>query len=186
MRIDIEPNETFLKAASFVIHTDRPIFLTGKAGTGKTTFLKYIQKNCPKKLAIAAPTGVAAINAGGTTLHSLFHLPFGTYLKDYALRWDESDNNVYNRHRLLSKIKFSVEKRNLIQELDLLIIDEVSMLRADMLDAIDDILKSVRRDMRPFWGFTGFIYWRLISTPTGSQTFGMDIDAKRLSKPVFL
>lgn len=162
MRIDIEPNETFLKAASFVIHTDRPIFLTGKAGTGKTTFLKYIQENCPKKLAVAAPTGVAAINAGGTTLHSLFHLPFGTYLKDYALRWDESDNNVYNRHRLLSKIRFSAEKRSLIQELDLLIIDEVSMLRADMLDAIDDILKSVRRDMRPFGGlqvlFIGDLY----------------------------
>ncbi|TCK83356.1 helix-turn-helix domain-containing protein [Albibacterium bauzanense] len=162
MRIDIEPNETFLKAASFVIHTDRPIFLTGKAGTGKTTFLKYIQKNCPKKMAIAAPTGVAAINAGGTTLHSLFHLPFGTYLKDYALRWDESDNHIYNRHRLLSKLKFSAEKRSLIQELDLLIIDEVSMLRADMLDAIDDILKSVRRDMRPFGGlqvlFIGDLY----------------------------
>jgi hypothetical protein len=162
MRIDIEPNETFLKATSFVIHTDRPIFLTGKAGTGKTTFLKYIQENCLKKLAVAAPTGVAAINAGGTTLHSLFHLPFGTYLKDYALRWDESDNNVYNRHRLLSKIKFSAEKRSLIQELDLLIIDEVSMLRADMLDAIDDILKSVRRDMRPFGGlqvlFIGDLY----------------------------
>jgi len=162
MRINIEPNEAFLKAVSFVIHTDQPIFLTGKAGTGKTTFLRHIQENCPKKLAIAAPTGVAAINAGGTTLHSLFHLPFGTYLRDYALRWDASDNNVYNRHRLLSKIKFSAEKRSLIQELDLLIIDEVSMLRADMLDAIDDILKSVRRDMRPFGGlqvlFIGDLY----------------------------
>lgn len=162
MKIDIEPNEVFLKAASFVIHTDRSIFLTGKAGTGKTTFLKYIKDNCTKKMAIAAPTGVAAINAGGTTLHSLFHLPFGTYLKDYALRWDESDNTIYNRHRLLSKLRFSIEKRNLIRELDLLVIDEVSMLRADMLDAIDDILKSVRRDMRPFGGlqvlFIGDLY----------------------------
>src|SRR5690606_7365109 len=150
------------KATSFVIHTDRPVFLTGKAGTGKTTFLKYIQKSCTKKMAVAAPTGVAAINAGGTTLHSLFHLPFGTYIRDYELKWDQHDNHIYNRTRLLSKIRLSVERRSLLQELELLIIDEVSMLRADMLDAINDILKSVRRDMRPFGGlqvlFIGDLY----------------------------
>ena len=162
MEIEIQPNEAFLKATSFVIHTDRPVFLTGKAGTGKTTFLKYIQKSCTKKMAVAAPTGVAAINAGGTTLHSLFHLPFGTYIRDYELKWDQHDNHIYNRTRLLSKIRLSVERRSLLQELELLIIDEVSMLRADMLDAINDILKSVRRDMRPFGGlqvlFIGDLY----------------------------
>ena len=162
MEIETQSNEAFFKAASFVIHTDRPIFLTGKAGTGKTTFLKYILKNCTKKMAVAAPTGVAAINAGGTTLHSLFHLPFGTYLRDYVLNWNERDNHIYNRQRLLAKIRLSGEKRHLLQELELLVIDEVSMLRADMLDAIDDILKSVRRDMRPFGGlqilFIGDLY----------------------------
>src|SRR5690606_41344645 len=133
MEIATQPNEVFNKAVSFVIHTDKPIFLTGKAGTGKTTFLKYIQKNCTKKMAVAAPTGVAAINAGGTTLHSLFHLPFGTYIKDYKLKCDEQYSHIYNRNRLLAKIRLSSESWSLLQELPLLHIDELYMFLADML-----------------------------------------------------
>lgn len=163
--MEVETNDIFSKAASFVIHTNKPIFLTGKAGTGKTTFLKYILKHCTKKMVVTAPTGVAAINAGGTTLHSLFHLPFGTYIRDYQLRWDEHDNHIYNRQRLLSKIRLSAERRNLLQELELLIIDEVSMLRADVLDAVDDILKSVRRDMRPFGGLQVLLIGDLYQLP---------------------
>lgn len=163
--MEVETNDIFSKAASFVIHTNKPIFLTGKAGTGKTTFLKYIQKNCAKKMVVTAPTGVAAINAGGTTLHSLFHLPFGTYIRDHQLRWDEHDSHIYNRQRLLSKIRLSVERRNLLQELELLVIDEVSMLRADVLDAIDDVLKSVRRDMRPFGGLQLLLIGDLYQLP---------------------
>lgn len=162
MNHSFQHNTRFLQAVSFVNHTDKHIFLTGNAGTGKTTFLKYISKNCPKKMAIVAPTGVAAINAGGTTIHSLFWLPFGTYLADHDMSWDEQDNQIYNKKRLLGNLRFRKERRTLLQELDLLVIDEVSMLRADMLDAIDTILKSVRRDARPFGGlqvlFIGDLY----------------------------
>src|SRR5690606_18586132 len=115
----------------------------------KTTFLKYIREHCYKKMAVTAPTGVAAMNAGGTTLHALFWLPFGTYIEDYPLRWDETDTHIYNKSRLFSTIKLTKQRRAILQELELLVIDEVSMVRADTLDAIDAILKSVRRDMRP-------------------------------------
>ena len=155
-------NTIFSKAAAFVNQTNQNLFLTGKAGTGKTTFLKYIRENCYKKLAITAPTGVAAMNAGGTTLHALFWLPFGVFIEDYDLKWDEQDNHIYNKNRLFSTIKLTKQRRAILQELELLVIDEVSMVRADTLDAIDVILKSVRRDMRPFGGvqvlFIGDLY----------------------------
>lgn len=159
--LDVQ-NAAFMQAVSFVNHTNRNLFLTGKAGTGKTTFLKYIQQHSYKKMAVAAPTGVAAMNAGGTTLHSLFWLPFGMYIEDYELAWNDHDSHIYNRRRLFGKIKLTKQRRALLQEIDLLVIDEVSMLRADTLDAIDAILKSVRRDARPFGGlqvlFIGDMY----------------------------
>ena len=155
-------NLIFKKAVAFVNQTNQNLFLTGKAGTGKTTFLKYIRENCYKKMAITAPTGVAAMNAGGTTLHALFWLPFGVFVEDYELKWDEQDNNIYNKNRLFSTIKLTKQRRAILQELEMLVIDEVSMVRADTLDAIDVILKSVRRDMRPFGGvqvlFIGDLY----------------------------
>lgn len=155
-------NKIFKKAVAFVNQTNQNLFLTGKAGTGKTTFLRYIRDNCYKKMAITAPTGVAAMNAGGTTLHALFWLPFGVFIEDYALKWDEQDHNIYNKSRLFSTIKLTKQRRAILQELELLVIDEVSMVRADTLDAIDVILKSVRRDMRPFGGvqvlFIGDLY----------------------------
>ena len=113
-------------------------------------------------MAITAPRGVAAMNAGGTTLHSLFWLPFGTFVEDYELRWDEQDSHIYNKSRLFSTIKLTKQRRAILQELELLVIDEVSMVRADTLDAINVILQSVRRDMRPFGGlqvlFIGDLY----------------------------
>lgn len=157
-----EHNRAFMQAVSFVNQTNQQIFLTGKAGTGKTTFLKYIRENSYKKMAITAPTGVAAMNAGGTTLHALFWLPFGTFIENYELKWDEQDSHIYNKSRLFSTIKLTKQRRAILQELELLVIDEVSMVRADTLDAIDVILKSVRRDMRPFGGvqmlFIGDLY----------------------------
>ncbi|HLS38518.1 MAG TPA: helix-turn-helix domain-containing protein [Sphingobacterium bovisgrunnientis] len=160
-KIDVN-NLIFKKAVAFVNQTNQNLFLTGKAGTGKTTFLKYIRENCYKKMAITAPTGVAAMNAGGTTLHALFWLPFGVFVEDYELKWDEQDNNIYNKNRLFSTIKLTKQRRAILQELEMLVIDEVSMVRADTLDAIDVILKSVRRDMRPFGGvqvlFIGDLY----------------------------
>lgn len=155
-------NDIFAKAVAFVNQTQQPIFLTGKAGTGKTTFLKFIRENSYKKMAITAPTGVAAMNAGGTTLHALFWLPFGVFIEDYPLQWEDKDQFIYNKHRLFSTIKLTKNRRAILQELELLVIDEVSMVRADTLDAIDVILKSVRRDMRPFGGvqvlFIGDLY----------------------------
>lgn len=155
-------NTAFMQAVAFVNQTNQNLFITGKAGTGKTTFLKYIREHSYKKMAITAPTGVAAMNAGGTTLHSLFWLPFGTFVEDYELRWDEQDSHIYNKSRLFSTIKLTKQRRAILQELELLVIDEVSMVRADTLDAINVILQSVRRDMRPFGGlqvlFIGDLY----------------------------
>lgn len=184
-------NKIFKKAVAFVNQTNQNLFLTGKAGTGKTTFLRYIRDNCYKKMAITAPTGVAAMNAGGTTLHGLFWLPFGVFIEDYALKWDEQDNNIYNKSRLFSTIKLTKQRRAILQELELLVIDEVSMVRADTLDAIDVILKSVRRDMRPFGGvqvlFIGDLYqlppvvkdaeWQVLRSHYSSMFF---FDAKVL------
>ena len=134
-------NKYFQMAVEFVNLTAKHIFLTGKAGTGKTTFLKYIQETSHKKLAIVAPTGVAAINAGGVTIHSLFQLPFGSFLPTSRENIDNISGNFYNKQSLFRKFRFSNDKRQLIQELDLLIIDEVSMVRADLLDAVDTALR---------------------------------------------
>ena len=127
----------FQLAVDFVNQTSKHLFLTGKAGTGKTTFLKYISQHSHKQALVAAPTGVAAINAGGVTLHSLFQLPFEPYIPN---------------SRIKDTFKFSKQKQDLLRQAELLIIDEVSMLRADMLDAIDATLRFIRRNHKPFGG----------------------------------
>jgi hypothetical protein len=138
----IERNDIFDLAYRFVTETSENIFLTGKAGTGKTTFLKYLRDNAPKNIVIAAPTGVAAINAGGVTLHSLFQLPFGPFIP-----------TKINKDELLSKIRQNRQKQNLLRKMELLVIDEISMVRCDVMDAIDTILRSVRRTYDvPFGG----------------------------------
>ncbi|HEY5464620.1 MAG TPA: helix-turn-helix domain-containing protein [Hanamia sp.] len=131
---EIEHNEIFDLAYRFVTETSENIFLTGKAGTGKTTFLKYLKETCSKNIIVAAPTGVAAINAGGVTLHSLFQLPFNPFLPTSA-----------NKSELLGKLKFNRQRQDLIRKMELLVIDEISMVRCDTMDAIDTILRSVRR-----------------------------------------
>jgi ATP-dependent exoDNAse (exonuclease V), alpha subunit - helicase superfamily I member len=136
-----ENNTIFKLASDFVNQTSEHIFLTGKAGTGKTTFLKYIRKNTHKRTLVAAPTGVAAVNAGGVTLHSLFQLPFDPYIPGYS---DNSSKKNFFR--------FSKQKLDLLKQMELLIIDEVSMLRADTLDAIDALLRNIRRNQNPFGG----------------------------------
>ena len=148
-----EINRLFGLAAGFVNHTSQHVFITGKAGTGKTTFLKYIRESSFKKMAVVAPTGVAAINAGGVTMHSFFQLPFGVYLPTRQYVQANTGGEVVNEPLLLKNIRFSSNKRELLKELELLIIDEVSMVRADMLDAIDAILRSYRRAPHlPFGG----------------------------------
>jgi hypothetical protein len=146
-------NVIFQTAASFVNHTGKHLFLTGKAGTGKTTFLKYIREHSSKKMAIVAPTGVAAINAGGVTIHSLLQIPPGIYIPSHAGISQTFGGTVYDKHMLLKQMRMSAEKKDLLRELDLLIIDEVSMVRADLLDAVDVVLRHVRkRPALPFGG----------------------------------
>jgi hypothetical protein len=139
-------NDMFRMAVELVNQSSRNIFLTGKAGTGKTTFLKYIRENCPKQIAVVAPTGVAAINAGGVTIHSFFQLPLSPFIPDAKVGQGFSDNNeINNRHSLLSRLRINSEKKKVLQQLELLIIDEISMVRCDTLDAIDTVLRHVRQ-----------------------------------------
>lgn len=129
-------------AREFALSTNRSIFLTGKAGTGKTTFLRKLKNETKKQMAIVAPTGVAAINAGGTTMHSFFQLPFTPFVP-----------TVQGRKELVEKIKMVGQRRKVIQELELLVIDEISMVRADVLDAVDTILRHIRyKHTEPFGG----------------------------------
>jgi hypothetical protein len=145
-------NDLFHLAASYINETNRHIFLTGKAGTGKTTFLRYIRENTRKNTVVVAPTGVAAINAGGVTMHSFFQLPFGPYIPSGAHLFGVN-NGVTDTHALFRNIRFNYEKKELIKEMELLIIDEVSMVRSDTLDAIDAILRHFRNQpMVPFGG----------------------------------
>ena len=125
-------------AWDFVEKTGVNIFLTGKAGTGKTTFLKRLREKSPKRMIVVAPTGVAAINAEGVTIHSFFQLPLSPYLPD-------SRNSA-------DKYRFGKEKKNIIKSLDLLVIDEISMVRADLLDAIDSVLRRYKDRSKPFGG----------------------------------
>ncbi|MGM9479167.1 helix-turn-helix domain-containing protein [Pedobacter sp. GSP4] len=142
-------------AAKFVNYTSKHVFLTGKAGTGKTTFLRKLIQLTHKKAMICAPTGIAAINAAGVTIHSLFQLPFGAFFPDAA--GSIINQNItfnFNTPRTIVKhLNMQGNKRRMIQELELLVIDEVSMLRADMLDAIDFSLRYIRRNRNvPFGG----------------------------------
>jgi len=146
-------NPIFQLAVQFVNQTGKSLFLTGKAGTGKTTFLKFIRENSFKKMAVVAPTGVAAINAGGTTLHSFFQLPFGPYIPIARSGWDTDHSGATDPNSLFTNIRFNHNKRELLQELELLVIDEISMVRADVLDAVDTILRHFRQQpLLPFGG----------------------------------
>lgn len=131
-------------AFNFIQYTGVNVFLTGKAGTGKTTFLRRLQATSPKRMIVLAPTGVAAINAGGVTIHSFFQLPFAPYLPDAPLQDAPRGKGTPN--------KFSREKINIIRSLDLLVIDEISMVRSDLLDAIDAVLRKYRNRQLPFGG----------------------------------
>lgn len=139
-------NTMFQLALALVNQSTRNIFLTGKAGTGKTTFLRYIRANCAKQIAVVAPTGVAAINAGGVTIHSLFQLPFGPFIPATSQPFQRSSSEeITNASALIDRLKMTREKIRVLEELELLVIDEISMVRADTLDAIDTVLRHVRK-----------------------------------------
>ena len=139
-------NKEFQDALRLIAHTRQSVFLTGKAGTGKSTFLRYICKHTKKKHVVLAPTGIAAINAGGVTLHSFFKLPFRPMLPD--------DPDLSLSHgRIFEFFKYPKEKRKIITEAELIIIDEISMVRVDIIDCIDRILRVYSGNMRlPFGG----------------------------------
>ncbi|MBR5083480.1 MAG: AAA family ATPase, partial [Prevotella sp.] len=133
----MEKNRELQIAWDFVENTGKSIFLTGKAGTGKTTFLKTVVEKSRKRSIVVAPTGVAAINAGGVTIHSFFQLPLSPFVPNSKIK---------------NRFDFKKEKRRLIASLDLLIIDEISMVRCDLLDALDSVLRRFRNHYLPFGG----------------------------------
>lgn len=199
MNQTLEIDAYFQLAVNYVNTTNEHLYLTGKAGTGKTTFLKYIKDNCHKKLVIAAPTGVAAMNAGGVTLHSLFQLPIGSFYPEASLSGNEN-GDFFDKKNLLQNLRINRSKRDIMRELELLIIDEVSMLRADLLDAIDAVLRSIRKKhLLPFGGvqvlFIGDLFqlppviknyeWQVLKTFYESPSF---FSAKVLqdSPPIYL
>ena len=138
-------NPEFQDAWGVIQNTHRSVFLTGKAGTGKSTFLKYICANTKKKYVVLAPTGIAAVNVGGQTLHSFFKIPFKPLLPD--------DTDIGNINRLRKMLRYTKEKVTLIKELELIIIDEISMVRADIIDFVDRVLRVYSGNMRePFGG----------------------------------
>lgn len=137
-------NPEFQNALQLIQYTHHSVFLTGKAGTGKSTFLRYVCQHTKKKYVVLAPTGIAAINAGGSTLHSFFKLPFHPLLPD---------DPQFQGHRLRDTLKYSSEHQKLLKKIELVIIDEISMVRADIIDFIDKVLRYYSRNLRePFGG----------------------------------
>lgn len=151
----------------FINQTNRSIFLTGKAGTGKTTLLKEIIRTTHKNVIVVAPTGIAALNAGGVTIHSMFQLPFAGFIPVHNLPFQFSDSGVKfeTKDSLRRHFRMRGDKQAILQNLELLVIDEVSMLRADLLDAIDYMLKTVRRNERPFGGVQVLFIGDLLQLP---------------------
>jgi hypothetical protein len=147
-----EINKQFELASHFVQFTNKSVFVTGKAGTGKTTFLRYLSEQTLKNSAIVAPTGVAAINAGGATIHSFFQLPLLPFLPTHSNSSQNSSLGFCDLNSLFSESHFNQEKIDVLRKLEILIVDEVSMVRADTMDAMDVILRKYRYRDEPFGG----------------------------------
>ncbi|MCC5923520.1 MAG: helix-turn-helix domain-containing protein [Crocinitomicaceae bacterium] len=149
----------------FINQTNASIFLTGKAGTGKTTLLKKIIHSTHKKTAVVAPTGIAALNAGGVTIHSFFQLPFGTFLPVSSYPHSGHAQRLHDQAALRKHSRMRGDKKKIIQALELLIVDEVSMLRPDVLDAMDFVLRAVRGMQKPFGGVQILFIGDLLQLP---------------------
>jgi hypothetical protein len=165
MNTIMEKTDPALLAEQFINQTNRNVFLTGKAGTGKTTFLKKIISTTHKRTLVTAPTGIAALNAGGVTLHSQFQLPFGGFIPDFKPFYALGNVKFETKSTLGKRSFISIQKRATIKNAELLIIDEVSMLRADLLDAIDHTLQMVRKNKAPFGGLQVLFIGDLLQLP---------------------
>nr|WP_294935124.1 helix-turn-helix domain-containing protein [uncultured Flavobacterium sp.] len=153
-------------ALRFINQTNRSIFLTGKAGTGKTTLLREIIATTHKNTVVVAPTGIAALNAGGVTIHSMFQLPFAAFIPDTKELPYFSDTVKFENQDSLSRhFNMNNTKRSVIRNMELLVIDEVSMLRADVIDAMDFMMRKVRRNERPFGGVQVLFIGDLLQLP---------------------
>ena len=196
--INLSPAEL---AAKCINQTNKPVFLTGKAGTGKTTFLRNIIEKTHKNTIIVAPTGIAAINAGGVTIHSQFQLPFGMYVpSNEASSSSNYQVKVNTPYSVIKSMQMSDRKRAMLREVELLIIDEVSMLRADLLDGIDMILKYVRRQNNKAFGGVQVLFigdlmqlppvvkeeeWNVLKNYYNSIYF-FDAQVLRNEKPIYI
>lgn len=159
-------NQTANQVIQFINQTKQPVFLTGNAGTGKTTLVNHIVKNTFKKTVVVAPTGIAALNAKGVTIHSMFQLPFGCFIPDrLAPPQVLTSIKIETKNTIGKHNRMSANKRLVIQEMELLVIDEVSMLRPDVLDAMDFILQKIRRNQLPFGGVQVLFVGDLMQLP---------------------
>lgn len=173
-------------AARFINHTSRHIFLTGKAGTGKTTFLRNIIAKTHKRAVIVAPTGIAAINASGVTIHSLFQLPFGAFVPRIVPGQVLPSGVPYNTPKsLVRHLSMNAIKRRILLDMELLVIDEVSMLRADLLDAIDFVLRFVRKNNHHFGGVQVLFIGDLYQLPPVVKNQEQELLSKFYQSPFF-
>jgi len=152
-------------ALQFINQTQRSIFLTGKAGTGKTTLLREIMRSTYKNTVVVAPTGIAALNASGVTIHSMFQLPFAAFIPDNIAPHFSDSVNFESKTTLGRHFRMSGLKKSVIRNMELLIIDEVSMVRADLLDAVDFMMQSVRKRKAPFGGVQVLFIGDLLQLP---------------------
>ena len=188
--IDIS-NPEFQKALDLALHTDRSFFLTGKAGTGKTTLLKYILQNTTKETVVLAPTGVAAINAGGQTIHSFFQIAPSIYTPEdprlsTEISYDETeDDDDDDRTSIYENFKYSAEKLEIIRRMETLIIDEVSMVRADLFDVMDILLREFRDSSLPFGGVQLILVGDLFQLPPVVTRNEADILYRRYQSEFF-
>lgn len=185
MQLD-KDNVLFNQAVDLVKHTRRSLFITGKAGTGKTTFLKFIREEVDKRTAVVAPTGIAAIQAGGETIHSFFHIPPSVYIPgDRRLR-RKADPDDPDRSNIYDHFKYREEKRQLLRELELLIIDEVSMVRCDLLDVIDRLLRIFgEKPSLPFGGKQVVLIGDPFQLPPVAKTNEWDLLSDFYPNPFF-
>lgn len=179
-----ETNDIAEFTERFINQTKRTIFLTGKAGTGKTTLLQKIVKSTYKQTVIVAPTGIAALNASGVTIHSFFQLPFGGFIPDFNATFNE-DVRLESKSTLLRHFNMNNSRRALIRNLELLIVDEVSMLRADLLDAMDWMLRNVRKINEPFGGIQVLFIGDLLQLPPVVKQAEWNFLRKYYNSPFF-